>query len=83
MFSHNRFSFGGDGAEGNLRAAPVVGPGGRGGAPTGRPNDRNSTTKITHSIFFYPSVSTFTSAAYLFFQFVYFLGILIVFYFQS
>ena len=28
-----------------------------------RPNDLNSTTKITHSIFFYPSVSTFTSAA--------------------
>ena len=27
------------------------------------PNDLNSTTKITHSIFFYPSVSTFTSAA--------------------
>gem|GEM_PF-6022862 len=48
---------------GDLRAAPVVGPGGRGGAPTGRPNDLNSTTKITHSIFFHPSVSTFTSAA--------------------
>lgn len=48
---------------GDLRAAPVVGPGGRGGAPPSRPNDLNSTTKITHSIFFYPSVSTFTSAA--------------------
>ena len=48
---------------GDLRAAPVVGPSGRGSAPPSRPNDLNSTTKITHSIFFYPSVSTFTSAA--------------------
>lgn len=48
---------------GDLRAAQVVGSGGRGGAPTGRPNDLNSTTKITHSIFFYLSVSTFTSAS--------------------
>lgn len=63
MFSHNRFSFGADGTEDNLRAAPVVGPSGRGSAPPSRPNDLNSTTKITHSIFFYPSVSTFTSAA--------------------
>ena len=63
MFSHNRFSFGADGTDGNLRAAPVVGPSGRGSAPPSRPNDLNSTTKITHSIFFYPSVSTFTSAA--------------------
>ncbi|MDY5198920.1 MAG: hypothetical protein SPH36_03050, partial [Candidatus Cryptobacteroides sp.] len=45
--------------------APVVGPSGRGSAPPSRPNDLNSTTKITHSIFFYPSVSTFTSAAML------------------
>ena len=37
-----------------LRAAPVVGPSGRGSAPPSRPNDLNSTTKITHSIFFYP-----------------------------
>ena len=63
MFSHNRFSFGVDGTEGNLWAAPVVGPSGRVSAPPSRPNDLNSTTKITHSIFFYPSVSTFTSAA--------------------
>lgn len=48
---------------GDLRAAPVVGPSGRGSAPPSRPNDLNSTTKITHSIFFYPSVSTFSSAA--------------------
>ena len=48
---------------GDLRAAPVVGPSGRGSAPPSRPNDLNSTTKITHSIFFHPSVSTFTSAA--------------------
>ena len=53
---------------GDLRAAPVVGPSGRGSAPPSRPNDLNSTTKITHSIFFYPSVSTFTSAATLFSQ---------------
>lgn len=65
MFSHNRFSFGVDGTDGNLRAAQVVGSSGRGSAPPSRPNDLNSTTKITHSIFFHPSVSTFTSAAIL------------------
>ena len=63
MFSHNRFSFGVDETEGNLWAAQVVGSSGRGSAPPSRPNDLNSTTKITHSIFFHPSVSTFTSAA--------------------
>ena len=48
---------------GDLRAAQVVGPSGRGSAPPSRSNDLNLTTKITHSIFFYLSVSTFASAS--------------------
>ena len=64
MFCHKKFLLPGrSGLNGGSRAAPVVGPSGRGSAPPSRPNDLNSTTKITHSIFFYPSVSTFTSAA--------------------
>ena len=49
---------------GRLLAASVVGPSGRGSAPPSWANNLDSTTKIQHSIFFYPSVSTFTSAAY-------------------
>ena len=64
MFCHKKFLLPGrSGLNGGSRAAPVVGPSGRGSAPPSRPNDLNSTTKITHSIFFYPSVSTFSSAA--------------------
>ena len=48
---------------GALRGRTGCWASGRGSAPPSRPNNLDSTTKIQHSIFFYPFVSTFTSAA--------------------